>query len=177
MDGKMEKPNQKDDGAAAIPLLSKAGASHKKTKKTAKSALKNKKKASGQVAESYVRKQAKPAPRKQIQGNALGNSKQATQQMIASYTQTISLWMNKFKIYPDEARQAGMQGRAIVRIRIDRKGNVRYSILTQRTPYPMLDKAVMDMVRRANPVPPVPADYPGKEAFLEYMIPVTFTLD
>ncbi len=93
--------------------------------------------------------------------------------MVSHYEQLISLWIQKFKIYPAEARSQGMQGETVVRIRIDRQGNIRYYVLEHSTGYQVLDRAAIDMIRRANPVPAVPADYP-KGDLMEFLIPVGF---
>ena len=108
-------------------------------------------------------------------GSDIGNSTATTAEIKSRYEQTISLWIAKFKVYPEEARAAGMQGNTAVRIRIDRRGNIRYSALEQSTGYPDLDRAALDMVRRANPVPAVPNDYPQGEMF-EFLIPVNFQM-
>ena len=63
----------------------------------------------------------------------------------------------------------------MVRIRIDRHGNIHYYELEHSTGYEMLDKAAIDMIRRANPVPAVPSDYPQGE-LLEFLIPVNYQL-
>jgi TonB family protein len=130
-----------------------------------------------QAAKQYVRERKAPQIAPQVAGNTLGNTQYSSQMQVQAYTQTIALWMDKFKIYPEEAKNKGMQGRAMVRIRIDRRGNVHYRILSEQTAYPLLNKAVLDMVRRANPVPPVPADYPLTDEYLEFVIPVLFKLD
>lgn len=130
------------------------------------------------VAQQYVRER-EPVPQMAAQGEgeALGNDPKAKEKAVRGYTQTIALWIEKFKVYPAQARQQGMEGTAMVRIRIDRRGNIHYRIISKRTPYPLLDKAVLDMVRRADPVPPVPSEYPVKEEFLEFVVPVVFKLD
>lgn len=106
-------------------------------------------------------------------GSVLGNSNDSKAEIKARYEQTISLWIQKFKLYPEKARELGMQGSTVVRIRIDRRGNIRYSALEGHTGYPELDRAALDMVRRANPVPAVPDTYPAGDMF-EYLIPVNF---
>ncbi len=108
-------------------------------------------------------------------GLKVGNSNSKEAEMIARYEQLISLWIQKFKLYPEDARADGMQGETVVRIRIDRRGNVRYYTLERSTGYPVLDRAAVDMIRRANPVPAVPVDYPPGEV-LEFLIPVHFSL-
>lgn len=94
---------------------------------------------------------------------------------VVRYEQTISLWVQKFKLYPEAARAAGMEGETVVRVRIDRQGNIRHYILERSTGYSELDRAAIDMIRRANPVPAVPTDYPAGE-LLEFLIPVNFRL-
>lgn len=155
------KPTAKQDSASAAP----------------RAALKNKTKSKGQMAKTYVKKRREVNPQAATEGNMLGNTQETQRQIMANYAQTISLWMNKFKIYPKQAQDAGMQGRAVVRIRLDQRGQVHYRILTEHTPYPILDKAVLDAARRANPFPPIPQGYPTKDGFAEFMIPVAFTLD
>jgi protein TonB len=91
------------------------------------------------------------------------------------YTQLISQWIQKFKEYPTQAKQNRIEGKAIARIRIDRKGNIRVFAIEQSTGSTLLDYAVTDMIERASPVPPVPAAYGGGH-FLEFLIPVEFSL-
>lgn len=94
-------------------------------------------------------------------------------EIMSRYTQLISLWIQKFKVYPEEARSQGIIGASVVRIRIDRRGNVRYYALERTTGSELLDRAAIDMIRRANPVPSVPNDYPEGE-LQEFLIPVSF---
>lgn len=121
------------------------------------------------VAHQFVREIGAPA-----KGDAPG-SNQNSASTQTSYEQRLSLWLQKFKVYPETARAAGIQGDAVVRIRVDRQGNIGYYILERSSGYPVLDHAAIDMIKRANPVPPVPAGYPGGDT-LEFMIPVNFHL-
>ena len=125
------------------------------------------------VAQQFIRTNAMQAPSSKIAGP--GNSSAKEAEMMSRYEQLISLWIEKFKLYPDEARSSGMQGETVVRIRIDRQGNIRYYILEHSTGFPVLDKAATDMVKRANPVPAVPNDYPQGD-LIEFLIPVNFHL-
>jgi periplasmic protein TonB len=109
------------------------------------------------------------------EGSVLGNSTDNKAEVKAVYEQKISLWIRKFKLYPESARAQGMQGSTVVRIRIDRRGNIRYSGLEGNTGYVELDRAALDMVRRANPVPAVPDNYPEGDMF-EFLIPVNFAI-
>ena len=93
------------------------------------------------------------------------------QEIRARYEQTISAWIEQHRIYPASAR--GREGRAVVRVRIDRQGYVRYYALEESSGTDALDRAAVDMIRRANPVPAVPADYPAGN-LIEFLIPMTF---
>jgi TonB family protein len=122
------------------------------------------------VAHQFVRDVGAPAT-----GDAPGSSNARDAEMISRYTQVISLWIQKFQVYPSEAHKKGLEGDTVVRIRIDRQGNIGYYILEHSTGYEELDHAAIDMIRRANPVPAVPADYPPGD-ILEFLVPVTFHL-
>lgn len=98
-----------------------------------------------------------------------------TESIMLRYEQKISAWLQRHKTYPSIARQLGQHGTPIVRIRIDRQGNVKFSSIDQSTGYQMIDRAALDMVKRANPLPAAPAGYPGGK-LLEFKIPVTFKL-
>ena len=110
-----------------------------------------------------------------VMGNPLGNRTKAEQIVITKYEQKLALWLQKNKIYPQQASDQGLEGDALVRLQIDRLGNIRFYELAEKTPHRMLDEAVIRMVERSDPVPPVPDDYPG-EFILEFLLPVTFKL-
>ena len=131
-------------------------------------------KKAGTVAKQYVRANPVQANSKNG-GSTMGNSTAKEAELMSRYEQLISLWIEKFKKYPDEARSQNMQGETVVRIRIDRQGNILYYILEHSTGFPVLDHAAIDMVKRANPVPAVPNDYP-KGDMIEFLIPVNFHL-
>lgn len=126
------------------------------------------------IARQFVRVNGMQASGKTSK-EAAGNKSAKDAEMMSRYEQLISLWIEKFKLYPDDARAQGMQGETVVRIRIDRQGNIRYYILENSTGYQLLDRAAIDMVKRANPVPAVPNDYP-KGDLIEFLIPVNFHL-
>jgi len=120
----------------------------------------------------YVREVSTPNTTTSLK---LGEKGAKDAEVMSRYTQLISLWVQKFKVYPEEARVGGFEGATVVRVRIDRKGNVRYYALERSTGIEMLDRAAIEMIKRANPVPAVPADYP-KGDLLEFLIPVNFSL-
>lgn len=93
------------------------------------------------------------------------------QEIRERYEQQISGWIQQHKLYPAQAN--GAEGRVVARMRIDRSGYVRYYAIEQSSGNSVLDAAAIDMIRRANPVPAVPANYPAG-SLIEFLIPITF---
>jgi protein TonB len=129
-----------------------------------------------QPARQFVRTTPVAPGTPKVERSNEGASDKNSKELLSRYEQLISLWIQKFKQYPDEARRQGMRGETLVRIRIDRKGNIRYWALEHSTGFTVLDRAAIDMVRRANPVPAVPNDYPAGDQF-DFLIPVNFKLE
>jgi TonB family protein len=117
-----------------------------------------------------VQKHIVRAPVTQAKDSTLGA---AEKDIVARYETLVSLWIQKFKVYPAEAKSANLTGQTTLRLQIDRQGNIRHFVLEGSTGSPVLDRAGIDMVRRANPVPAVPNDYPAGELF-EFVIPISF---
>lgn len=107
-------------------------------------------------------------------GSALGNSVDPQADIMHRYTQLVSMWINRHKTILTRALQPGMKGNVVLRLRIDRQGNIQYFKLDKATGVPSVDAAAAEMVRAANPVPPVPSNYPGGNVF-EFLIPVGYT--
>ncbi|MFO1241659.1 MAG: energy transducer TonB [Rickettsiales bacterium] len=106
-------------------------------------------------------------------GTIYGNTRDARAEAVARYEQLLSAWIEKHKTYPQQAYASGMQGRVLLRIRIDRAGNVLSKRIEQSSGYSLLDSAVLLAMQEASPVPAVPAAYPGGK-LLEFRIPIDF---
>lgn len=99
-------------------------------------------------------------------------------QLIRSrYEQTVSQWLQKYQTYPAAAKMLGQQGQPVLRIRMDRGGEVKYSGIDKSSGYRLIDDAAMAMVKRASPFPKPPANYPGEEKLIEFLIPVAFRIN
>lgn len=131
--------------------------------------------------QQYVRESAPIDPRTGLPSTgiltgAIGGSgyettqtEQTTQAIRERYEQQISSWIARHLYYPAEG--AGRTGRVIIRMRIDRSGVVRYYALEQSSGVQAIDAAAIEIIRRANPVPAVPANYPAGN-LIEFLIPV-----
>ena len=100
-------------------------------------------------------------------------SEQTAREIRDRYEQQISGWIERHKYYPPDA--GGRAGRVVIRMRIDRAGAIRYYALEQSSGIAAIDAAAIDMVRRANPVPAVPENYPAGN-LVEFLIPIGFSV-
>lgn len=123
-----------------------------------------------QTPKQYVR-EVGAAPAQIPAAGTVNVSEAVSQAARAKYEQEISGWIQRHKFYPAEA--GGKEGRVVVRMRIDRLGNVRYYAIEQSSGLTALDAAALDMIRRANPVPAVPDTYPAGN-LVEFLIPISF---
>jgi protein TonB len=72
-------------------------------------------------------------------------------------------------IYPDHARRMGWSGKVVLCFTIEENGEVRDVKVHQGSGFPMLDRAAVEAVKRAAPLPRPPVR-------AEVMLPVTFRL-
>lgn len=98
-------------------------------------------------------------------------SDEAAEVIRTRYEQQISQWIERHKIYPQEAGKAA--GTVVLRVRVDRQGYVRYYAVERTSGNEYLNRAAIEMMRRANPVPAAPANYPAGN-LIEFLIPVFF---
>lgn len=112
--------------------------------------------------------------KKKDQGTNIGNSKAKDAKNLVTYEQMLPLWLNRFREYPEEAKQLNIGGTGNILIMINRSGQILRSKITKSTGNYILDKELMEMVKKANPVIPVPENhYKGKKTF-SYQISFDF---
>lgn len=75
----------------------------------------------------------------------------------ASYHSTLSAHLQRFKLYPDSARN-NEQGTALVTFTVTRNGRVTSSRLAQSSGFAPLDQAAMALIQRAQPLPSFPPE-------------------
>ena len=93
---------------------------------------------------------------------------------LAGYEAQLAAWLAKHKNYPLAAQRRHQEGEVLLRVRINRAGQVLSFRLQDRSNYTILDEAALAMVKRAEPFPPFPADFPGVD--FEFLLPVSFRL-
>lgn len=115
-----------------------------------------------------------PAPAAPQQAAVPVVAPRATVAPPSDYVGLLRQQLERNKVYPRTAQQRRQQGSAMVRIAIDRGGQVLSFKIEQSSGYELLDREVVAMVQRASPLPPIPA---GLELDrLEVVVPVEFFL-
>ncbi len=109
------------------------------------------------------------------QSGASSASSAQIQEMITKYEQLLSGWINSHRLNQGFSLPKGLQGRTVVRIRINRRGVVMMQSIETSSGYQELDQASLNAVKRASPVPTVPDQYPGGGQ-LEFLIPINITV-
>jgi protein TonB len=92
----------------------------------------------------------------------------------ADYLASILAWLERHKEYPREAQRRRQQGTAVLAFELDRQGRVLSYRIKTSSGFAELDREVEAMIKRAEPMPPMPADM--TQAKLELQVPVQFRL-
>lgn len=92
----------------------------------------------------------------------------------ADYYATLLAWLERHKEYPRGAQLRRQQGVVHLRFTIDGTGKVLAYRLERSSGFDALDDAVERMIRKAEPLPPIPVAL-GKER-LDVVVPVQFFL-
>lgn len=90
------------------------------------------------------------------------------------YLGLLRAWLEKHKEYPRPSRTRREEGTVLLRFVIERSGHVVSHRIERSSGYPALDRAVEEMLARAQPLPAMPAEM--TRARLELVVPVQFAL-
>jgi protein TonB len=99
---------------------------------------------------------------------------QSSPNVVADFQQAMLLHLERAKRYPREAQLRREQGTVYLRFRMDRSGRVLSAMIDRSSGYPDLDAEVLDMINRAQPLPPIPPEIAQSQ--LELVAPVRFSL-
>ena len=92
----------------------------------------------------------------------------------AGYEAQLGAWLNRHKRYPLRARQRRQEGTALLRFTVDRNGTVIDYSLQESSGSALLDRAVLALIKRAQPLPAIP-DLIDQNSF-EVVVPIQFEL-
>jgi len=88
----------------------------------------------------------------------------------ASWQQSLVARLTKVQHYPAQAH--GVQGVVNLAFTIDRQGKVVSSKIAKSSGSAVLDAEALDLIKRAAPLPPPPADIPDSD--LSFVVPIRF---
>lgn len=91
-----------------------------------------------------------------------------------NYLSVLYSHLERYKRYPSAAKRRHQTGTATLKFSMDRQGHVLSATVDKSSGVAAFDREVLAMMRRAEPLPPAPADRPGET--LEFVIPVVFNL-
>ncbi|UAW99772.1 energy transducer TonB [Halopseudomonas nanhaiensis] len=91
-----------------------------------------------------------------------------------NYFSDLQGWLNAHKHYPPHLKKEKIQGTVILTFSVDRSGNVLSASIKQSSGNAELDRAALEMLAKAEPLPPIP-DSMGKER-ISIAIPVEYSL-
>ncbi|WP_248740408.1 energy transducer TonB [Pseudomonas sp. MWU12-2029] len=94
----------------------------------------------------------------------------------ASWQGTLLAHLQKYKKYPASAQARGKEGLNRLRFVVDAEGNVLSFELVGRSGNADLDRATLDMIRRAQPLPKPPADMLTNGS-IEIVAPFVYSLE
>lgn len=130
--------------------------------------------------------QEKPAEQETVDtppSNAPAQKSAAPAPSVASQSNAMPSWqsdllshLSKYKKYPEDARRRGMQGTARLRFVVDAEGKVLSYSLAGASGSAALDRATLEMIRRAQPLPPPPKELLTNGS-LEVVAPFVYSLD
>lgn len=92
-----------------------------------------------------------------------------------SYLGRVLAQLNRFKQYPRAARQARIQGVVMLHFVMDADGKVQSFEIAKSSGRPVLDAEALALIQRAQPLPPLPADFPTRT--LDALVPIEFSLN
>lgn len=113
---------------------------------------------------------AAPAPPPPVAARS-AESGQAREDFVAR----LLAQLNRFKQYPLAARKAHIQGVVMLHFVMDAQGRVLRADIAKSSGRPVLDAEALALIQRAQPLPPLPADYPTPT--LDAVVPVEFSLN
>jgi protein TonB len=93
---------------------------------------------------------------------------------VASFRDQLAAHLARYKRYPRASQVKGEEGVAVVRFTLDRQGRVLAARIEQSAGHQLLDDEVLALLRRAEPLPPIPETMSATQ--LEISVPVRFSL-
>ncbi|MGH6988782.1 MAG: energy transducer TonB [Stellaceae bacterium] len=93
-----------------------------------------------------------------------------------NYLERLYRHLLHYKKYPAAAMRRKEQGKVVIGFTIARDGRVSDVHIEESSGHPDIDRATLDLVRRAAPMPPLPPSFKGNEARVKFPIDYRLSL-
>jgi periplasmic protein TonB len=93
---------------------------------------------------------------------------------FSSYQAEVLAHLQRYRIYPPEARNRGITGTAMVRFALAANGGVISASLGRSSGAAILDETALSMIRRASPFPSIPSGLGRSQ--MDFAAPIRFDL-
>ncbi|EAJ3623796.1 energy transducer TonB [Campylobacter coli] len=101
-----------------------------------------------------------------------GNAKE----QVKSYQALLMAHLTKFKKYPQEAIVQKQEGVVRIRVSIDESGNVLSKELKKSCPYAVLNDEVLNLFKRASPLPKPPKEMLKNGDKISFVMPIDYNI-
>jgi len=101
-------------------------------------------------------------------------SGEAYNELLSKYNRLIRKIIEEHKVYPELARENGMEGKVLVEFKILKNGRVKFIRVIDSSSYDILDAAAVYAIKRSSPFPPIPSKL-GKKA-LKFRVWIKYEL-
>lgn len=91
-----------------------------------------------------------------------------------NYENILARWLARHKRYPSHAQRRKLTGTGLLAVTIDTNGNIIRHQLSSSTGHEILDEAIIAMLKRAEPLPVIPAEF--ERSTYDFRVPVSFEL-
>ena len=95
----------------------------------------------------------------------------------ANYETRLAAWLTRYKRYPPIAKRRRQEDLIELEFTIDQQGNLLSQRIINTSPYNSLNRAVIKMITKASPLPPVPKGIRGGKTTFTFIIPILFELN
>jgi protein TonB len=102
-----------------------------------------------------------------------GNAKEA-QRKVEAWQRKLFSHIAKYKTYPQAARRARATGESLLAFNLSRNGTVSQIRILTSSGSTLLDETAVSVLKRASPMPPLPAELRGES--LALTLPMKFSL-
>jgi len=95
--------------------------------------------------------------------------------VVETYQAKLMRHLNNYKRYPSASRARREEGIAFLAFTIDQQGTVLAYHIVRSSGHPKLDEETLEVVKRASPVPPPPAEL-WSGPTMEVTVPIKFSI-